>query len=148
MLQDQLHQDLKNAQLEKQEVKVSTLRLLLSELKYAQIQKGSELTDNEIITVVQKELKKRKEAAAGFRSGNREDAALKEEEEAKILENYLPAQLSDEELTKLIIEAINEVGANSIADMGKVISMVRGKAGSGADGGRISQIVKEKLINK
>ncbi|MBI3485990.1 GatB/YqeY domain-containing protein [Candidatus Daviesbacteria bacterium] len=148
MLLDQFHQDLKNAQLEKQEIKVSTLRLLLSELKYAQIQKNADLTDQEIISVVQKELKKRKEAAVGFRSGNREDSALKEEEEAKVLENYLPAQISDEELTKLVIEAINEVGANSIADMGKVIARVREKASSSADGSRISQIVKDKLLNK
>ena len=148
MIQDQLQNDLKNAQLARDEIKVSTLRLLLSEIKNAQIQKGETLLgDSEIISIIQREVKKRKEAAAGFRLGMREEAALKEEAESKILEAYLPAQLSNEELTKIVVESITEVGASSIQDMGKVIGKVMQRVAGRSDGGTVSAIVKEKLSN-
>ncbi|SRR5258708_4850376 len=144
-MQDKLQQDLKQAQLSKDETKVSTLRMLLSELNYARIQKGEELEEKEIITVVQKELKKRKEGAEGFRKGDKEEQALKEEAEAQVLTAYLPAQISDEELTKVVEESITNIGASSLQDMGKVMSLVMAKVGQGADGGRVSSLVKEKL---
>lgn len=145
MLSDTLQQDLKRAMLSREEVKVSTLRMLLSEVKNAEIQKGASLEDVDIVAVVQKEAKKRREAAAAFRSGAREEQAQKEEAELKILEGYLPSQLSDEELTKIVEETINNIGAKSLQDMGKVIGIVMGKVGQGADGSRVSSIVKEKL---
>lgn len=147
-LRDKIKSDLKNAQLSRDEVKVSTLRLLLSEVKNKKIAKGEPLTDEDIISVVQREVKKRKEAAAGFRSGGREESAVKEESEAKVLEGYLPAQMNNEELTKLVQESINEVGAGSMADMGKVMGVVMGKVKGRADGSQISGIVKEKLSKK
>lgn len=140
-----LQEDLKNAQLARDEVKVSTLRLLLSEIRNAEIAKGGDLSDQDIISVVQREFKKRKEAAEGFRSGGREDQAQKEESEASILQQYLPAQLSNEELTKIIEESINEIGANSPSDMGKVIGVVMGKVKGQANGSTVSALVKEKL---
>ena len=142
---DKLQTDLKEAQLARDETRVSTLRLLLSEVKNAQIAKGSELSDEDIVSVIQKEVKKRKEAAAGFRSGGREDSALKEESELKILQYYLPAQMSIEELTKVVESSINELGATSITDMGKVIGAVMNKVKGRSDGGLVSQIVKMKL---
>ncbi len=142
---DKIQSDLKQAQLSRDEIKVSTLRLLLSEIKNAEIAKGGDLGGPDIVAIVQKEVKKRKEAAIGFRSGGREEAAQKEEAEAKILEGYLPTQLSNEELTKIIETTITEVGATSIKDMGKVIGIVMGKVRSQADGGSVSSIVKEKL---
>ena len=145
MLIDQIQSDLKEAQLSRNERTVSTLRLLLAEIKNVEISKGSPLEDSDIILVVQREVKKRREAAAGFRQGAREDSAIEEEAEAKILENYLPTQLSNEELTKLVEEAITELGASSISDMGKVIGEVMGKVGGKADGSRVSGLVKEKL---
>ncbi len=149
MLLDQLQTDLKNAQLSRDEIKVSTLRLLLSEVKNAEIAKGGPavagLSDEEIISIVQKEAKKRKEAAEAFRSGGREEAAGKEEAELKILESYLPSQLSNEELTKLVEDTITELGASSITDMGKVMGAVMGKTKGQADGGVVSALVKEKL---
>ena len=138
-------EDLKQAQLSKDEAKTSTLRMLISELNYAKIQKGEELSEEDIIVVVQKEVKKRKEAAEGFRKGAREEQAIKEEAEAKILMQYLPAQLSNEELTKIVEETITETGANSLADMGKVIGIVMGKIKGQATGGQVSLLVKEKL---
>ena len=140
----QIQQDLKQAQLNRDEVKVSTLRLLLSEIHNLEIQKG-EIFKADILQVISREVKKRKEAALGFRSGGREENAKKEEAELEILEKYLPQQLSNEELTKLVEEAITEVGANSVSDIGKVIGVVMGKAKGQADGGRVSEIAKEKL---
>lgn len=144
-MQNQIQEDLKEAQLARDAVKVSTLRMLLSEIHNVEIQKGGELVDQEIMSVIQKESKKRKEAAEGFRMGGRGDQALKEESELSILEAYLPAQLSDEELTVMVDQAINELGASQISDMGKVIGRVLGKAVGKVDGVRVSSLVKEKL---
>ncbi|MCL5784371.1 MAG: GatB/YqeY domain-containing protein [Patescibacteria group bacterium] len=145
MLLDQIQTDLKNAQLARDEVKVSTLRLLLSEAKNKEIAKGESLTDEEVVSLIQREVKKRTEAAEGFRKGGREDSVLKEESEAKVLENYLPARLSTEELTKIVEGTINELGASTMQDMGRVIGAVMGKVKGQASGGAVSAIVKEKL---
>lgn len=142
---DRIQNDLKKAQLDRDEVKVATLRLLLSEIHNVQIQKGVEVSDQDISLVLQREAKKRKEAASGFRSGDREEAALKEEAELKILEDYLPSQLTNEELTKIVLDTINELGAITTSDMGKVIGTVMGKVKGRADGETVSNLVKERL---
>ncbi len=147
MLVSDIQNDLKQAQLQRDELKVSVLRMLLAEIHNSIIAKGSPLTDADMVVVVQKEVKKRKEAAAGFRQGKREETAQKEEKEAKILGDYLPAQMSDEELTKVVEDSIKEVGANSIADMGKVIGLVMSKVAGQAEGSRVSSLVKEKLLS-
>lgn len=143
---DQLQADLKQAQLNRDEVKVSVLRMLLSELKYVQINSGQDLTDADVTTQIQKELKKRREAVEGFLKGGREELADKEKQEATVLEAYLPAQLSDEELTKIVDETISETGASTIADMGKVISSVMAKVSGQAEGARVSLLVKQQLL--
>lgn len=145
MLVDQMQHDLKQAQLGRDEIKVSTLRLLLSEIHNAEIQKGGVLSDEDIISVIQREVKKRKEAALSFGQGAREEAAQKEEAEQKILEQYLPAQMSVEELTKIVEDTIKEVGANSLADMGRVMGVVMGMVKGQVDGGTVSNLVKERL---
>ncbi len=157
-MKDKLKEDLKQAQLKRDEVKVSTLRLLISEINNLKIQKQTELTDQNIISVIQKELKKRTEAALGFRSGQREDSAQKEEAEAKVLEEYLPKQLSNEELTKIVegtlseasllhSQNVNDVEAKKDLQIGKIIGIVMSKVGNRADGARVSSLVKEKLLN-
>lgn len=142
---DKIQADLKQAQLSRDEIKVSTLRLLLSEIKNSEIAKGNPLSDEDIIAVLQKEIKKRKEAVLAFRSGGREDQAQKEEAEAKVLEGYLPEQISNDQLTKLIEESITELGASGIQDMGKVMGVVMGKVKGQADGNTVSSLVKERL---
>ena len=142
---DKIQNDLRKAQLNRDEVKVSTLRLLLSEVKNGEIAKREPLSDNDVISIIQRELKKRKEAAAGFRAGGREESATKEELEGKVLETYLPSQLSHEELTKIVLDTINELGASSLTDMGKVMGEVMGKVAGRSDGGTVSALVKEKL---
>ncbi len=144
MLIDQLQNDLKQAQLSRNEAKVSTLRLLLSEVKNTEIEKGS-LSDEDVSLVIQKEAKKRRESIESFKKGGREDLVQKEEIELDFLQVYLPAQLTTEELTKLVGESITELGASSIADMGQVMSLVMGKASGRADGSTVSRLVKEKL---
>lgn len=145
MLQGKIQSDLKQSQLARDEVKVSTLRLLLSEIKNAEIAKGGQLLDQGIISVIQKEVKKRKEAALGFRQGGREEAAQKEEAEGQVLEMYLPQQMEIEELTKVVEDTITEVGATSVGDMGKVIGSVMVKVKGQAEGSTVSSLVKEKL---
>jgi uncharacterized protein YqeY len=142
-----IQSDLKEAQLARDEVKTSTLRMLISEIKNTEIAKGvEELSEEDLMSVIVREAKKRKEAAVGFRQGGREESAQKEESELNVLQAYLPTQLSDEELTKMVEEAIKELGASSITDMGKVIGVVMGKAKGQADGGTVSAIVKSKLV--
>lgn len=145
-MQDKIQQDLKSAQLSRDEVRTSTLRLLLSEINNSRIAKGADLEDSDIISVVQREVKKRKESVEAFRNGGREESAQKEEAEMKILQGYLPAQISTEELTKIVEDSITEVGATQPSDMGKVIGLVMGKVGQSADGSTVSQIVKERLL--
>lgn len=147
MLLDTIQTDLKNAQLTRDEIKVSTLRLLLSEVKNKEISKGEQLSDEDVVLVIYKEVKKRKEAAEGFRTGGREESAVKEEAEAKILIDYLPQQMNNEELTKIVEETINELGVSTVVDMGKVIGIVMGKVKGQADGGMVSAIVKGKLVS-
>ncbi len=145
-MNDTIRQDLKTAMLAKDETAVMTLRMLLSEVKYLEVAKG-ELTDSDYISVIQKELKKRREAADGFRKGGREESALKEENEAKILEKYLPQQMTDQQLQSLVEEVINELGATSMSDMGKVMAQVMSKAGQSVEGSRVSSMVRQKLAN-
>lgn len=145
-LEEKLKNDLKQAMLDRDEKRVGVLRLLLSELNYAKIQKGDAFRGTEdIIAVIHKAIKQRKESIESFKKGGREDLASQEAAELAILQAYLPPQLSDEELTKIVAEAINKTGATSIADMGKVIGLVLGAVGGRVDGARVSGIVKERL---
>lgn len=145
-MEQKLREDLKQAQLSRDELKVSTLRLLLSELTYAKVAKQTEvLSDEDIIAVVQKAVKQRKESIESFKKGGRDDLASKEEAEMVVLQTYLPQQISDEELTKVIGEAITNTGASGMADMGKVIGAVMGKVGQKAEGARVSALVRQKL---
>jgi uncharacterized protein len=147
-MEDKLREDLKQAQLNRDELKVSTLRLLLSELTYAKVAKKVEvLSDEDITAAILKAVKQRKESIESFKSGNREDLASKEEAELGILQGYLPQQMSDEELTKVVEEAITKTGASSMQDMGKVIGMVMGQVGAKAEGAKVSGLVRERLAN-
>jgi hypothetical protein len=127
------------------EIRTSTLRLLLSALNYERIDKQHELTNEEEMVVVRREAKKRKEAIDMYKNNNAPDRAAKEEEELKILQEYLPPETSEEDLIKLVDEAVAEVKPQSMADMGKVIGIVKGKA-PGADGSKIAEMVKKKLV--
>lgn len=127
------------------EIRTSTLRLLLSAFNYEKIEKQRELTDEEEMVVVRREAKKRKEAIEMYKNANAPDRAAKEETELKILQEYLPLEMGEEELIKLVEETINQIKPQSMADMGKVIGMVKSKA-PGADGAKVAEMVKQKIV--
>jgi hypothetical protein len=126
------------------EIRTSTLRLLLSALNYEKIDKQHDLTDEEESVVIRREAKKRKEAIEMYTKANAADRAAKEAEELKILQEYLPPEMGEEELMKTIDEAFTQIKPAGMGDMGKVIGFVKSKA-PGADGGKIAEIVKGKL---
>lgn len=148
MLKDKIQDDLKNAMLSKDEEKLSTIRMLKSAIQYFEIQKGGAgytATDEDVIEVVGREIKKRKESIELYEKGGRQELADKELREVKTLEYYLPEQLTDEEIKKLIDEAIRNTGASSIQDMGKVMGALSQQIKGKADGGLVSALVREKL---
>ena len=120
--------------------RVGALRLVLSEL-----QKAEKDGDGDELAVLRRERKRRREAAEAYRDGDREDLADQEDREAELIEQYLPAELSDEELDALVRTAVTETGAESPRDMGKAIKHVMAAAGGRADGKRVSTKVKEAL---
>lgn len=145
MLFQQIDEDLKSAMKAGEREKLSVLRLLKSALTNKQIEVGHELSDEEVLPVIQREIKQRRESASEFAKGDRASMAEKEVAEAEILTAYLPPQLTDDELTAIIDTVIADTGATSLADMGKVIGAVLAKAQGQADGGRVSSLVKSRL---
>jgi hypothetical protein len=121
------------------------LRLILSSLKSAEKELLRPLTEDEELQVLQRERKKRIEAADAFRSGGREEQAEKEEAELEVLEEFMPEPLSEEELERIIDDAIAENGATSMRDMGRVMKDVMPQVAGRADGSAVSQILREKL---
>lgn len=144
-LQQQINNDFIAAMKEKDEARVSVLRLLKSALHNQQITEQKELSDDNVIKVVQKEIKQRKDSIETFVSGDRAELADKEKKELEILEKYRPQQLSDEEMVKIVEAAIVETGATGLADIGKVMGRVMPQVAGRADGGTVSAKVKELL---
>jgi uncharacterized protein YqeY len=141
-LQQRIAEELKQAMLAKDAEKLSTLRLLKSALGYAQIEKKTdELSDPDIVAVIQKEAKKRRDSIEQYRSGGRNDLAEKEARELLVLETFLPQPLSAEELEQVIRATIQELGATSKKEMGPVMKAVQAKVAGRADGKTISGIV-------
>jgi len=128
------------------EVKLSTLKMLSSALSYEKIAKQHDLSDEEEIAVVRSEAKKRRDAIDSYTKAGQPDRAEKEKTELAILEEYLPAQMSDEDLAKIVDEVLAETKASGPADMGRVIGAVVAKTKGMADGSRVSSLVREKLI--
>lgn len=162
-LNSRVRQDLKEAQLKKEDLRVSVLRLLLASLNNREIEKRtklsksfpleklgelSQLTEEEIIEVIVSEAKKRREAIVGFTQGGRKDSAEKEKKELEILETYLPKPLSQEELKEIVIEVVAKTKAKTINDLGKVMKELQPeiKKRGRAEGELVSQIVKERLL--
>lgn len=141
----QLEADLKEAMVARDEIKTSVIRLLKAALQNQQIELGHELSPNEIIQVLQKEAKKRHDAAIAYDQAGRSDLAQAEKTEEVAISQYLPEQMNEAELTALVSNKIAELGATSKADMGRVISAVMTEVAGRADGARVSQLAREKL---
>ena len=153
MLKEQIQKDLTEALKAKEELKTSALRMLLASIlnkekdKRYKLKENQDtlLTDEEILEVVSSEVKKRKEAAELYGRGSREELAKKEKSEMEILQKYLPEQLSQEQIKKLVIQAIEKSEAKEQKDMGKVMGILMPQIKGRADGNLVSQIVKESL---
>ena len=165
-LKQKIQEDFKKFLKGKKEIEVSTLRMLKAaifnrekekryklsqqkpDLKEKELEKESQLTDEEIVQVIFSEIKKRKESILLFEKGKREDLVEKEKEEIKILERYLPEQMPEEEIKKIASQVIKEIGATEPRDMGKVMANLMSKLKGKADGSLVSKIVKELLTEK
>ena len=144
-LLEKLQNEMKTALKSGDKERLSVIRMLISEIKKAQIDAKKELTDDEIINILQKYAKQRKESIKQYKEAGREDLAQKEELELKIVSEFLPEALSEEEIEKIVEETIKETGASSMKDMGKVMKAAMEKVKGRADGSVVSKIVKEKL---
>ena len=140
-----LDEDLKGAIKRSDPVSLSALRMAKAAIKNLQIEKGRELSDEEIVGVLSTMAKQRRESIEQFSKGGREDLAEKERKELSVLQSYMPAQLPPEEIEKLIVEAIKESSARSEADMGKVMKLLMPKIKGVADGKWVNTRVKELL---
>jgi len=146
-LQDQIKKDLITSLKAKEESKVSVLRMLQSIIKNKEIElkKRDGLSDEEIGQLVISEIKKRNDSIESYKSGNRNDLVENEEKEIEILKKYMPEQMSEEEVGKIVEKVIADIGASSSADFGKVMGKMMAEVKGKADGNLVSKIVKEKL---
>lgn len=143
--QTQLENDLKLAIRAKDEIRKRPLRQVLSAIKLAEVEEGCQLSDQQVISIIQKEIKSQQESIADANRANRSDLIKNAEAEIAILEPYLPTQLSQEELETLALEAINEVGATSLTEMGQVMKVLMPRIQGRAAGGNVSQVVRKLL---
>ena len=130
---------------ERNKERTSTLRMVLSELKKEEIDNKIELSNEDSIKILQRMIKQRKESMSQFLNAQRNDLAEKEESEIVILQDFLPEQMSEEDINKLVIEAINETDAKELKDIGKVMGFLKTKIQGNADMGIVSKLVKENL---
>ena len=142
---EQIESDLKAARLARENERRDALSLILNSLRQAQKELQRPLSEEEELQVLQRERKRRLEAAEAFRAGGREDRAAAEEQELVVLEEFMPEQLSEDEIEEIIDDIISEVGATSIRDMGRVMAGVMHQVSGRADGSTVNQLVKEKL---
>jgi uncharacterized protein YqeY len=144
-LKDKIQEALKGALKKQQKVEVSTLRLLLSEIKYVEIAQQKPADDNKVLDVITKEVKRRRESIEAFKKGNRSDLVAQEEAELAVLMNYLPKQMSREEVIAAAQRAVDAVGAKGPSDKGKVMAQLMPQLKGKADGKEVSEIVAELL---
>ena len=145
-LQEKIQSQIAESMRGKDQLRLSVLRMMKSAVKNKEIEKMKPLEEAEVVTVLNTLVKQRKDSIEQFRKGGREELAQKEEAEIKIIEEYLPAAASDDDIRQAVAEAIQETSAASMKDMGKVMKAALARlAGKTADGSRVSQFVKEKL---
>lgn len=148
-LKDRLQSDLSSSMKSRDQMRTAALRMALAAVRSEEVAGSSarELTDEETVTAIRKEAKKRRESAEAFDSGGRDGQAERERAEAAVLEEYLPAQLSDGGLRQLVSDAITETGAEGPKAMGAVMRVVRPRAGERAEGSRVADEVRRQLAS-
>ena len=146
-LKERLHADLNVAMKARDEVTTATLRMALTAVTTEEVagKTARELSDDEVLKVLGREAKKRKEAAEAFDAANRPELSARERAEGEVLDRYLPAQLGDDELAQLVAAAVSEAGATSPRDMGAVMKLVQPRVAGRADGKRVSDEVRRLL---
>lgn len=144
-LKEKLQEDLKSSMKNKDTIRKSVVTLIRAAIKQYEVDNRVELADDAIIDIISKQLKQRKDSLAEFEKANRDDLIEETKSEIQVLEGYLPQQLSEEELEKIVIETIAEVGATSMKDMGKIMVTIKPKTAGRADGRKINELVKKNL---
>ena len=144
-LKDRITEDMKTAMRAGDKDRLGTIRLLLAAIKQREVDERITLDDGQVLSVLEKMVKQRREAITQFQAGGRADLVAKETAEIGVLQGYLPAQLTEAELEALISESIAATGATSVKDMGKVMAAVKPRAQGRADMGAVSARIKQKL---
>jgi len=150
MSKQKLQEELKQSMLAKNELKTSVLRMLLSAINYYEIQKGGagyNATEEDVLSVIQNQAKQRRDSIEQFKNAGRQELVDKEQKELEFLSAYLPTQMSEEEVKKLVDEAVLQTQASTIADIGKVMGVLMPKVKGKADGNLVSNLVKQKLTS-
>ncbi len=144
-LKERITEDMKAAMRSGEKDRLGTIRMVQAAIKQREVDERIALDDTQVLSVVEKMIKQRREAIAQFEAGGRADLVAKEASELAILQAYLPAQLSDPEIDALVAAAIAEVGASSVKDMGKVMALVKSRAAGRADMGAVGARIKARL---
>lgn len=144
-LKDRITEDMKQAMRGKESARLSAIRLLLAAVKQREVDERITLDDAQIISVVDKMIKQRRESIAQYEKAARQDLVDAESFELQVLQAYLPQQLSDAEVEAIVAQGIAEAGAKAVADMGKVMNLIRPKLAGRADMGKVSALVKTRL---
>jgi uncharacterized protein len=144
-LKEKITNDMKDALRAGDKPRLSVIRLILAAVKQREVDERISLDDAQVLAVLDKMLKQRRDSVTQFEKGNRQDLADQELSEIKLIQSYLPAQLSDTELDRLVVDAIKDSAATSIKDMGKVMSLLKPKVQGRADMGAVSGRIKTKL---
>ncbi|OGH29589.1 MAG: hypothetical protein A3F30_01815 [Candidatus Levybacteria bacterium RIFCSPHIGHO2_12_FULL_37_12] len=150
MTRKDLQEELKQSMLARDEFKTSVLRMVLSAINYYEIGKGGagyEATDEDVMSVLQKEAKQHNDSIEQFKKAGRQELVDKETKELEILKQYMPEQMGEEEIRKLVEETIAQTGAKSIQDIGKVMEVLMPKVKGKADGGLVSKVVREEFTS-
>ncbi|MFL2980704.1 MAG: GatB/YqeY domain-containing protein [Methylophilaceae bacterium] len=145
-LKNLINDDMKSAMRSKDSARLGAIRLLLSAIKQKEVDERIELTNDNIVSIIDKMLKQRRDSIDAFKKANRNDLVEKEEFEVKVLQEYMPKQLSDLEIEEFIINAIKASGANSMKDMGSIMNVLKPKLAGKANMAEVSKKIKEKLI--
>lgn len=148
MLQEKIANDLKQAMKNRDALRVSCLRMIIADINNAVIAKQRQLKDEDVVEILQKQVKQHKDSIDGFSKGNRQDLVDKETKELAIIQTYLPKQLTPEEVAAIVKAAIEETGAKEQKDMGRLMSVIMPKVKGRADGKLVNKIVSEQLMKK
>ena len=150
MTKQNLQEELKQSMLAKTQVKTSVLRMLLSAINYYEIQKGGagyEASEEDVLAVIGNQAKQRKDSIEQFKAAGRNELVEKETAELELLQKYLPEQMGEEEISKLVTQALTQTGATTMQDIGKVMAALMPKIKGKADGNLVSQLVKKELTS-